>query len=42
MHGGFKDGGDIANSVVFVCAPRVGYVAGAIVSMDGAATPMVV
>lgn len=35
---------DIANAVVFVfvCAPRAGYVAGAIVSMDGAATPMVV
>ena len=33
---------DIANVVVFLCSPRAGYVSGAIVSMDGAAVPMVV
>ncbi len=33
---------DIANVVVFLCSPRAGYVSGAVVSMDGAAVPMVV
>ncbi|MBT2301072.1 SDR family oxidoreductase [Variovorax paradoxus] len=33
---------DIANAVVFLCSPRAAYISGAIVSMDGAATPMVV
>ncbi len=33
---------DIANVVVFLASPRAGYVSGAILSMDGAATPMVV
>ena len=33
---------DIADAVVFLCSPRAGYISGAIVSMDGAATPMVV
>jgi NAD(P)-dependent dehydrogenase (short-subunit alcohol dehydrogenase family) len=33
---------DIANAVVFLASPRASYVSGAILSMDGAATPMVV
>jgi NAD(P)-dependent dehydrogenase (short-subunit alcohol dehydrogenase family) len=33
---------DIANAVVFLSSPRAGYISGAIVSMDGATTPMVV
>jgi NAD(P)-dependent dehydrogenase (short-subunit alcohol dehydrogenase family) len=33
---------DIANVVVFLASPRAGYVSGAVVAMDGAATPMVV
>jgi len=33
---------DIANAVVFLASPRSGYISGAIVSMDGAAVPMVV
>ena len=33
---------DIADVVVFLASPRAGYVSGAIVSMDGASTPMVV
>ncbi len=33
---------DIANAVVFLSSPRAGYISGAIVSMDGAATPLVV
>ncbi|MBO9513999.1 MAG: SDR family oxidoreductase [Variovorax sp.] len=33
---------DIANAVVFLASARAGYVSGTIVSMDGAATPMVV
>ena len=33
---------DIADAVLFLCSPRAGYISGAIVSMDGAATPMVV
>jgi NAD(P)-dependent dehydrogenase (short-subunit alcohol dehydrogenase family) len=33
---------DIANAVVFLASPRAGYISGAILSMDGASTPMVV
>ena len=33
---------DIANAVVFLASPRAGYISGAILSMDGATTPMVV
>lgn len=33
---------DIANAVVFLASPRAGYISGAIVSMDGAAVPLVV
>ena len=33
---------DIANAVVFLASPRAAYISGAILSMDGAATPMVV
>jgi NAD(P)-dependent dehydrogenase (short-subunit alcohol dehydrogenase family) len=33
---------DIANAVVFLASPRAGYISGAVLSMDGAATPMVV
>jgi NAD(P)-dependent dehydrogenase (short-subunit alcohol dehydrogenase family) len=33
---------DIANAVVFLASPRAAYISGAIVSMDGAAVPMVV
>jgi NAD(P)-dependent dehydrogenase (short-subunit alcohol dehydrogenase family) len=33
---------DIANAVVFLASPRAGYISGAVVSMDGAALPMVV
>ncbi|WP_280154757.1 SDR family oxidoreductase [Piscinibacter sp. XHJ-5] len=33
---------DIADVVVFLASPRAGYVSGAVVSLDGAATPMVV
>lgn len=33
---------DIANAVVFLASPSAGYVSGAILSMDGAAVPMVV
>ena len=33
---------DIANVVVFLASPKSGYVSGAIVSVDGAATPLVV
>ena len=33
---------DIANVVVFLASPRAGYVSGAVVSMDGAAVPMVI
>lgn len=33
---------EVANMVVFLASPRASYVSGAVVSMDGAATPMVV
>jgi len=33
---------DIANAVVFLASPRASYISGAVLSMDGAATPMVV
>lgn len=33
---------EIANAVVFLCSPRASYISGAVVSMDGAVTPMVV
>lgn len=33
---------DVADVVVFLASPRAGYVSGAIVSMDGAAVPLVV
>jgi NAD(P)-dependent dehydrogenase (short-subunit alcohol dehydrogenase family) len=40
--GRIAEPGDIADVVVFLASPRAGYVSGAVVSMDGAATPMVV
>jgi NAD(P)-dependent dehydrogenase (short-subunit alcohol dehydrogenase family) len=33
---------DIANAVVFLASPRAGYISGAVLSMDGAAVPMIV
>ena len=33
---------EIANAAVFLCSPKASYISGAIVSMDGAVTPMVV
>ena len=33
---------EIANAAVFLCSPRASYISGAVLSMDGAATPMVV
>jgi NAD(P)-dependent dehydrogenase (short-subunit alcohol dehydrogenase family) len=33
---------EIADAAVFLCSPRAGYVSGAVLSMDGAATPTVV
>ena len=34
--------GDVADVVVFLASKRAGYVSGAVVSVDGAVTPMVV
>jgi NAD(P)-dependent dehydrogenase (short-subunit alcohol dehydrogenase family) len=33
---------DIANAVVFLASPRAGYISGSVISMDGAARPVVV
>jgi NAD(P)-dependent dehydrogenase (short-subunit alcohol dehydrogenase family) len=33
---------DIANAMVFLASPSASYISGAILSMDGAAVPMVV
>ena len=33
---------EVANAVLFLCSPRASYVSGAILSIDGALTPMVV
>ena len=33
---------EIANAALFLCSPRASYISGAILSMDGAVTPMVV
>jgi NAD(P)-dependent dehydrogenase (short-subunit alcohol dehydrogenase family) len=33
---------EIADAAVFLCSPRAGYISGAVLSMDGAATPTVV
>ena len=34
--------GEIADAVVFLCSPRASYISGAVLSMDGAATPTVI
>ena len=33
---------EVANAVLFLCSPKASYITGAILSMDGAVTPMVV
>lgn len=33
---------EIANAAVFLCSPRASYISGAVLSMDGAATPTVI
>jgi len=33
---------EVANAVIFLCSPRASYISGAILSIDGALTPMVV
>jgi NAD(P)-dependent dehydrogenase (short-subunit alcohol dehydrogenase family) len=33
---------EVANAVLFLCSPRASYISGAILSIDGAVTPMVV
>jgi len=33
---------EVANAVLFLCSPKASYISGAILSMDGAVTPMVV
>lgn len=35
-------GEEVANAVVFLCSPRASYISGAILSIDGALTPLVV
>lgn len=34
--------GNVASAVVFLASPQAGYISGSILSMDGAARPMVV